>query len=61
MTYPADISSKPAASILPVVGLFAVIGFCVWRGRRVHKMDWKEDDNNPANWYLRNPNKYKGV
>ena len=47
--------------------------FCIWNGRKIMKswinkdnnipsvpsVSWSEDDNNPANWYLKNPDKVK--
>lgn len=49
--------------------------YVVWNGRKVVKawMDqdnkipsvpsvpWEQDDNNPANWYLKNPGKVKSL
>jgi|GEM_PF-5114408 hypothetical protein len=26
---------------------------------RATEIAWKDDDNNPANWYLKDPNKFK--
>lgn len=50
---------------------------CIWRGRKVmlewmkqeeiarinkiRNRAWLEDENNPANWYLKNPNKFRKV
>lgn len=43
--------------------------FCIWNGRKIMKkwigdekpipVPWKDDDNNPANWYLKDPNKFR--
>ncbi len=54
MTNPIEVLSK---------GLVIVaIGYCacrIWRGRKVKDITWEEDDNNPANWYLKDPNKFR--
>lgn len=43
--------------------------YCIWNGRKVMEkwtenekpipVPWSRDDNNPANWYLKDPNKFK--
>lgn len=45
--------------------------YCIWNGRKIMKqwveevypvavpVRWEDDENNPANWYLKNPDKFK--
>lgn len=44
---------------LPILGIVAIAAICIWRGRKVQHVAWEDDDENPANWYLKDPNKYK--
>ncbi len=40
--------------------------YCIWNGRKVMKIwieskttPWEMDEENPANWYLKDPNKFR--
>jgi len=39
--------------------IITAIIYCVWKGRKVKHIKWEDDDNNPANWYLKDPKKFK--
>ncbi len=58
MTLPT-ISAVDSMKIAFGVGLIILSSYCMWKGRRVKTIKWQDDNNNPANWYLKDPNKYK--
>lgn len=63
------ITTSDFLSTVFVSAAFAGCVYCIWNGRKVMRIwadeekaitvPWKDDDNNPANWYLRDPNKFK--
>jgi hypothetical protein len=73
MTICVPIDSVPVGYGVLTTVILSVCIFCIWNGRKVMKawvskdnkipsvpsVPWSEDDNNPANWYLKNPGKVK--
>ena len=53
----SEISGKEIATAVAIAATACCI-YKMWRGRKVnHIPSWDEEDNNPANWYLKDPKK----
>ena len=61
MTLPVEISPKEIAVASAAIAVTAYCAYKIWLGRKVTPtVPWKDDDDNPANWYLKYPNKFLG-
>jgi len=43
------------------IGTASYAIYRLWKGRKVTHIKWEDDNDNPANWYLKDPNKFKVI
>lgn len=68
MPLPIDLSPKEIVIAAAAIAITLYCACRIWNGRKVTQINpnsgskpnipWEEDDNNPANWYLKDPNKF---
>lgn len=57
MTLPLDFSNKSTIVTITGIAVIALCSYKIWHGRKVSAKI--NDEDNPALWYLKDPNKYR--